>query len=222
MIISISGRPCSGKSTIVSLISKLYSLSDGNGKITLDGVDINTLDRDSIRNGIATISQSPYLFNLTIAENLRLAKVDATDAELEKVLKQADILEFINSLPQGINSKIGENGVKLSGGQKQRIAIARALLKNSKVLLFDEATSALDNVTQNNVKDTIFKLAKTHTIITIAHRLSTVIDSDKIIYIDGGKVVAEGTHKNLMETCPQYHNMYDEEDINEDSNAKSE
>ena len=221
-VTSFVGPSGSGKSTIVSLIAKLYSLKEGNGTITLDGVDVNNLDRDSIRNGISIISQSPYLFNLTIAENLRLAKPEATDLELEKVLKQADILEFINSLPQGINSKIGENGVKLSGGQRQRIAIARALLKNSKVMLFDEATSALDNVTQNNVKDTIFKLAKNHTIVTIAHRLSTVIDSDKIIYIDGGKVAAEGTHKNLMETCTQYHDMYDEEDINEDSNAKSE
>ena len=220
-VTSFVGPSGSGKSTIVSLITKLYCVPQSNGTITLDSIDINTLDRDSLRNGIAVISQSPYLFNLTIAENLRLAKPDATDGELEKALKQADILEFINTLPQGINSKIGENGVKLSGGQKQRIAIARALLKNSKVLLFDEATSALDNATQNNVKNTIFKLAKNHTVVMIAHRLSTVIDSNKIIYIDGGKVVAEGTHKELMSTCPQYHNMYNEEDLDEDSNAES-
>ena len=221
-VTSFVGPSGSGKSTIVSLIAKLYSVENDNGTISLDGKNINTLDRDSIRDNITIISQSPYLFNLTIAENLRLANPDATDEELEKVLKQADILEFVNTLPQGINSKIGENGVKLSGGQKQRIAIARALLKNSKVLLFDEATSALDNMTQSNVKDTIFKLAKNHTVVMIAHRLSTVIDSDKIIFIDGGKVVAEGTHKELMKKCKQYHNMYDEEDLDENSNAKSE
>ena len=219
-VTSFVGWSGSGKSTIVSLINKLYVLEDGNGSITLDGININELDKESLRDNICIISQNAYLFNMTIAENLRLAKPKASDQELVDVLKRAYIYNYVKSLPDGINSLIGENGVKLSGGQRQRIAIARALLKNSKVIIFDESTSSLDNIAQEQVKKSIFQLATNHTVIMVAHRLSTVIDSDNIIFLNNGKVLAEGKHKELMKNCKEYKELYLKEDLNENSNAK--
>jgi ATP-binding cassette subfamily B protein len=150
---------------------------------------------------------------MTVKENLRLAKETATDEEIELALKKANIYDYIISLPEGLNSKLGENGIKLSGGQRQRIAIARAILRDSKVLIFDEATSALDNKNQADIKQTISDLAKNHTIVTIAHRLTTVVDSDKIIFIKDGVVHAQGKHSELMESCKEYYDLYVEEDI---------
>ncbi len=159
---------------------------------------------------------------MTIAENLRLANPNATDEQLIDVLKSANIWDFVQELPDKLDSKLGENGIKVSGGQKQRIAIARALLKNSKVILFDEATSALDNINQDKIKDTIKTLSHDHTIVIIAHRLSTVIDSDNIIFLNNGKILAQGKHKQLMTKCSEYRKLYNAEDsVNESSNAKS-
>ena len=212
-ITSLVGLSGAGKSTIVSLIDRLYDLDENNGEITLDGINIKDLNRESLRSNICSITQSPYIYNMTVAENLRLAKNDATDEEIIESLKKANVYDYIEQLPEKLDSKLGENGIKLSGGQKQRLAIARAILRDSKVILFDEATSALDNNNQAIIKKTIKELSKTHTIIMIAHRLSTVVDSDNIIFIKEGSVFAQGTHNELMENCEDYHNLYIEEDV---------
>ncbi len=219
-IVSFVGMSGAGKSTIVNLVSKLYELKSDCGQILLDDVNINKLTKSSLRDNVCIVSQTPYLFNMTIAENLRLANPDATDEQLTEALKSANIWDFVNDLPDKMDSKLGEGGIKVSGGQRQRLAIARALLKNSKVILFDEATSALDNANQALVKEAINKLREHHTIVMVAHRLSTVVDSDNIIFIQNGKVLAQGTHKWLMRNCSEYKNLYAQEDINESSNAK--
>lgn len=203
---AIVGKSGSGKTTILSLISKLYDTD--SGEILLDGKNINTLTEQTIHSNIGEISQSPYIFNASIRQNLLFVKPDATEEELEKALKDAQILGDIKKMPNGMDSEIGENGIKLSGGQKQRVAIARLILSNSKVIVFDEATSALDNTSQNKIVKMLEKLKKTRTIIIVAHRLSTIVGADKIFMLDGGKVVAEGTHKELMQTSKEYKELY--------------
>ena len=153
------------------------------------------MSEDSLRKNISIIRQTPYLFNTTIFDNFKIVKEDVTLEEIRNVCKKAYIDQYIISLPNGYDTLIGEGGVNLSGGQKQRIAIARTLLKDTKVILFDEATSALDNQSQEYIKKTIDDLVKTHTIIIVAHRLSTIMDADQIYVIDDGKLVASGTHK---------------------------
>ena len=196
----------------------MYDIKDGEGEILLDGTNIKELTRNSLRTNICCITQSPYIYNMTVRENLLLAKTDATEEEIISALKDANIYDFIEKLEKGLDSTLGENGVKLSGGQKQRIAIARAILKNSKVIMFDEATSALDNINQAEIKKTISYLAKEHTVVVIAHRLSTIVDADNIIFIKDGNVFAQGKHKDLIKTCQDYKNLYIEEetDLKED------
>ena len=189
-----------------------YHGKDGEGEILLDNVNVNELTQDCLRNSICIVSQSPYIFNMTLKENLLLAKPDASDDEINKVLKDAELYDFIQTLPNKIDSKLGENGVIFSGGQKQRLAIARALLKDSKVIVLDEATSALDNINQTKIKNIIKKLSTNHTIIMIAHRLSTVVDSDNIIFLKDGQVHMQGTHKELIDSCDAYRNLYLNED----------
>lgn len=217
-ITSIVGLSGAGKSTIVSLINRLYDLKSDGGEILLDGVNIKDLTKHSLRSNICYISQSPYIYNMTIEQNLRLAKENATTQEIEEALKKANIYDYVMTLPDGLNSKLGENGIKLSGGQKQRIAIARAILRDSKILLFDEATSALDNKNQAEIKHTIKNLAQNHTIVMIAHRLSTVVDSDNIVFIKDGAVYAQGKHEQLMQTCKEYYGLYVEEDLTQTQN----
>lgn len=214
-IVSFVGASGSGKSTISSIMCKLYSLDENNGEVLIDGVNINNLTKKSIRNNMCLVSQSPYIFDMTIKENMRFAKADATEEEIYEVLKKAELYDFIMNQPEKLETKLGENGIKLSGGQKQRLAIARALLRNAKIFIFDEATSALDNINQSKIKEVIKELAKDHTIVMIAHRLSTVVDSDKIIFIKDGKVHKEGTHKKLMRECKEYKELYQEESVEE-------
>ena len=211
-MVSFVGKSGSGKSTIISLLNKLYTLKDNEGQISLDGVNINDLTRDSLRNNICIVSQSPYIFDMTVKENLLLSKQDASDQEIIDALKKAEIYSFVDGLPEKLDTKLGENGITLSGGQKQRLAIARALLKNARVLVFDEATSALDNISQEKIKTVINNLKGSHTIIMIAHRLNTVVDSDKIIYLDEGVICAEGSHEYLMANSPEYSALYKSED----------
>ncbi len=205
-ITAIVGKSGSGKTTILSLLSKLYDAN--SGEILLDDKNINTLTENSIHSNIGEISQSPYIFNASIKQNLLFVKPDATDDELVKVLKDAEIYKDIKKMPNGMETEIGENGVKLSGGQKQRVAIARLLLMDSKVIVFDEATSALDNNSQNKIVEMLEKYKATKTIIIVAHRLSTIVGADKIYMLEGGKVIASGTHKTLMRTSKEYHELY--------------
>lgn len=217
-ITSLVGLSGAGKSTIVSLINRLYDVADGNGEILLDGTNIKLLTKECLRSNICYISQSPYIYNMTVEQNLKLAKEDASQEEIVDALKKANIYDDIINLPEGLQSKLGENGIKLSGGQRQRVAIARAILRNSKVLLFDEATSALDNKNQSKIKSAIKDLSKTHTIVMIAHRLSTVVDSDNIIFVKDGAVYDQGTHNELMKHCQEYYDLYIEEDLSKEEN----
>lgn len=160
-----------------------------DGSIFIDGVDINEISEDSLRENITTIIQNSYIFNMTIKENLKIVDSEATDEELEEKCKLCAMDEYINSLPQKYDTLVGENGVILSGELKQRLSIARALLKDSKIIMLDEATSSLDNETQDYIHHSIKKIRKDYTIIIIAHRLSTVIDCDRILVMDQGKVL---------------------------------
>lgn len=204
------GKSGEGKSTILSLIPRLYDVNSGS--VLIDGIDVRDLTKDSLRETVSVVSQSPYIFNMSIKENLKLVKPDATDKEIKDACKRAAIWDFIKSKPEGLNTKVGEGGVVLSGGQKQRIAIARAFLKESKVLLLDEATSALDNESQAEVKKAIKNMKKTCTIVIVAHRLSTVQDCDKIFVLENHKIVGEGSHRNLIKSCKAYKNLYQQEE----------
>ena len=207
--VSFVGKSGSGKSTIFNLMNKLYTVD--NGEILLDGININSLDKDSIRNNISVITQSPYIFNMSIRDNLKIVKEDMTEEEMIKVSKIACLHDFVMRLPDGYNTVVGEGGLTLSGGERQRLAITRALLKKTEIILFDEATSALDNETQEQIQTAINNMKGKYTILIIAHRLSTVIDSDKIILIDDGKVIDEGSHNELLKTSKTYKKLYEKE-----------
>jgi ABC-type multidrug transport system fused ATPase/permease subunit len=217
--VAFVGKSGAGKTTIFSLLAKLYPIN--HGKISIDNYDINDLTRDSLRNNISIITQNPYIFNFTIKENLLLAKENATMKEIREACKAACIDDYIMSLPNKYNTLVGENGVILSGGQKQRLAIARALLLKTEIILFDEATSALDNETQSEIQNAIKNLKGEYTILIVAHRLSTVIDCDKIFVVDGGKIIDSGTHKELLKKCEFYKNLY-EKDLNKADDEVSE
>ena len=204
--IAIIGRSGNGKSTIFNLLLRYFDAT--SGQITIDGIDIKELTESSLRQNISVIRQNPFLFNLSIFENFKIVKEDVTLEEIRQVCQKAYIDDYIMSLPNQYDTIIGEGGVNLSGGQKQRISIARTLLLNTKIILFDEATSALDNESQEFIKKTIDNLVKDHTIIIVAHRLSTIIDADIIHVIDQGKLNASGTHDELMNTSDVFKTLY--------------
>lgn len=207
--VAFVGKSGAGKSTIFNLLCKMYDVDSGS--ITIDGVDISLLDRESIRGNITIISQSPYIFHLSIRDNLRLVQPDMTEDEMIDACKLACIHDFIMSLPDRYDTVVGEGGVNLSGGQRQRLAIARAFLQKTEIILFDEATSALDNETQREIQKAISNLKKDYTILIIAHRLSTIINSDRILFIEDGKIIGEGGHKELLKKCLSYRELYEAE-----------
>lgn len=209
--VAFVGKSGSGKSTILNLMSKMYDADEG--QVLIDGVDIQTLDKESLRKTISLVNQFPYIFDMTIKENLLLAKGDATDEEIEYAIKKAALDDFVATLPNGINTKVGESGIKLSGGQKQRLAIARALLRNSSIIIFDESTSSLDNFAQNEVKKTIDNLKGRSTIVIVAHRLSTIKDVDHIFFLDEGKIVDEGTFDKLFKKNKKFKAMFLAENV---------
>ena len=210
--IAVVGRSGNGKSTIFNLLLRYFDSTDG--VITLDGVDIKDLTEKSLRGNISIIRQAPFLFNLSILDNFKLTKTNVTLKEVREVCKRAYIDDYIMSLPNKYDTIIGEGGVNLSGGQKQRLAIARTLLLNTKVILFDEATSALDNESQEYIKKTIDNLVRDHTVVIVAHRLSTIVDADIINVIDKGKLAAAGTHRQLLKSCKVYQSLYKTESSN--------
>ena len=205
--IGFVGSSGSGKSTIFKLLTKLYSLNEG--KILIDGEDINNISNKSLRKNISLISQSPYIFNFSVLDNLKIGNLDASNDEVKEACKKADIYDVIMDLDDKFNTFVGEGGVMLSGGEKQRLAIARTLLTKSNIIIFDEATSALDNVTQDKVQKAIYGLDKDKTILIIAHRLSTVNKCDRIVVVDDGNIVDIGTHKELYKRCSKYRELYD-------------
>lgn len=203
------GKSGSGKTTIFNLLCKLYDVKSGT--ILIDDKNIDDLDEKSIRGNITIINQSPYIFNMSIKENLQLVKSNVTDEEIIEACKLACLDEYIESLPNKYNTIIGEGGVSLSGGQRQRLAIARALIQKTKIILFDEATSDLDNETQNKIQEAINNLKGNYTIIIIAHRLSTIVNCDKIFFMKDGKIRESGSHEQLLKNSKEYNELYNYE-----------
>ena len=210
--IAIVGKSGQGKSTLFNLITRIFDPNEGD--ILLDGIDIKKLSEDELRKNISIIRQEPFIFNKTIKENFELIDNKITLKEIRKYSKMAYIDDYIMSLPNKYDTILGEGGVNLSGGQKQRLAIARTLSKKSKVVLFDEATSALDNESQEYIKKAIDNLVKEHTVVIVAHRLSTIMDADIIHIVDKGKIIASGNHKELLKTNKIYKNLYETESLN--------
>ena len=204
--VALVGNSGGGKSTVCSLIPRLYELDSGS--ITVDGTDISEFTLSSLRDKISMVFQDNFLFDGTVRQNLMYGKADATDEEINRAIKSAYLDEFVQKLPNGIDTVIGERGLLLSGGQKQRLAIARAILKNAPIVILDEATSALDNKSEKVVQRALDKLMEGRTTIVIAHRLSTVMDADKILVINDGQVVEEGTHNDLLEKNGSYAVLY--------------
>ncbi|MBE7073615.1 MAG: ABC transporter ATP-binding protein [Clostridiales bacterium] len=209
--VAFVGKSGSGKSTILNLMSKMYEVEDG--QVLIDNVNINDLDKKTLRSNISLVNQFPYIFDMTIKENLLLTKKDATDEEIADCIKRASLTDFVASLPEGIDTKVGESGIKLSGGQKQRLAIARALLRNSPIIIFDESTSSLDNFAQEDIKQSIDALKGQGTIIIVAHRLSTIRNADQIFFLDEGKIIDIGTFDELFENNIKFKHMFYAENL---------
>jgi len=212
-VTALVGKSGGGKTTIFNLLLRYFDVNDG--EILIDSVNIKDFTEKSLQQNTAIIRQDPFLFNLTILENFRILDEKVSLKKVREYCKKAEIDEYIMSLPNSYDTLIGEGGINLSGGQKQRLAIARALMKESKILLLDEATSALDNVNQEKIKKVIMNLAKDHTIIIVAHRLSTIIDADLICFMEQGQVKIRGTHKELLRKSKEYKKLYLNDEINE-------
>ncbi|MBR3142221.1 MAG: ABC transporter ATP-binding protein [Clostridiales bacterium] len=205
--IAIVGPSGSGKSTIVNLIPRLYDVDSGS--VTFDGVDVRKLDLGFLRNQVGVVSQETYLFNGTVRDNLLYARPDATEAEMVEALKKANIWDFIEKQEKGIDTEVGNRGLKLSGGEKQRISIARIILKDPTIFIFDEATSALDSISEKKIQDAIDPIIRSKTSILIAHRLSTILAADEILVVKDGTIVERGTHKELLNKEGVYRELYE-------------
>ncbi len=205
-IIALVGPSGAGKSTFVNLIPRFYDTS--SGEVCIDGVDVKTVASKDLRKFIGMVPQDTYLFAGTIEENIKFGRLDATHEEILDAAKLANADEFICALPNGYNTVLGERGVNLSGGQAQRVALARAFLKNPKILILDEATSALDSETESLIQEALDLLMKDRTTFMIAHRLSTVVNADRIIVLEKGKIVESGRHEELLEKKGLYYQLY--------------
>ncbi len=200
--IALVGSSGGGKTTVCHLIPRFYEIAEG--EITIDGTDIRALTRESLRAQIGMVAQDVFLFNATIYENIAYGTPGATPEQVEDAARRAKLHDYIKTLPNGYQTTVGERGVKLSGGQKQRIAIARVFLKNPPILILDEATSALDNITERQIQESLNELCHGRTTIVVAHRLTTVRNADEIFYIEGGRIMERGNHKELMELGGEY------------------
>ena len=205
--VAIVGPSGSGKSTIINLIPRLYDVT--GGAVTFDGVDVRQLDLAFLRRNVGVVTQDSYLFNGTIRENLLYAKPEATEEELLAACDKANILDFIQAQPQGLDAMVGNRGLKLSGGEKQRISIARVLLKDPALLIFDEATSALDSISESRIQQAIDPLIESRTSILIAHRLSTILAADEILVVKDGRIVERGVHRELVAAGGVYTELYE-------------
>jgi subfamily B ATP-binding cassette protein MsbA len=208
-VIAIVGPSGAGKTTLVSLIARFYDVTSGS--ILIDGVDLRKVRLESVRRKIGIVSQESLLFSVTLAENIKYGSHDATDLDIFRAAKNADMHEFILNLPDGYDTKIGEDGIKLSVGQKQRMSIARATLTDPTILILDDATSALDSKTEANVQAALERLMRGRTSFVIAHRLSTIMNADRIIVMDAGRIVDIGTHMELVARPGVYQNLYNEQ-----------
>ena len=210
--IAIVGKSGQGKSTLFNLITRIFDIKEG--ELLIDGVNINDLSEDCLRQVVSIIRQEPFIFNRTIKENFEIVDKNIPLDEIREYCKMAYLDDYIMSLPNKYDTVLGEGGVNLSGGQKQRLAIARTLSRKSNIILFDEATSALDNNSQEYIKRAIDDLVCNHTVVIVAHRLSTIMDADVIHVVDKGKVVASGTHDELLKISDIYRNLYETESLN--------
>ncbi len=204
--VAIVGPSGSGKTTLCSLLPRFYDVTEGH--VNIDGTDVRDVTQKSLRSFIGIVQQDVYLFNGTIRENIAYGRQGASDEDIIKAASDADLLEFLQELPDGLDTRVGERGARLSGGQKQRIAIARVFLKNPPILILDEATSSLDNESEQFIKDSLEKLAKGRTTITIAHRLSTILGADEIIVLDNEGIRERGTHRELIKRDGLYEKYY--------------
>jgi ATP-binding cassette subfamily B protein len=204
--LAVVGHSGAGKSTLSRLLFRFYDVT--GGAITIDGQDLRRVTRESLRAAIGIVPQDTVLFNETILYNLAYGRPNAAREEIESAARIAHIAEFIEQLPDGYQTVVGERGLKLSGGEKQRVAIARAMLKRPRILVFDEATSSLDTQTEQAIQETLREVAKDHTTLVIAHRLSTVVDADRILVLDQGRIIEQGTHQALLAQQGVYHQMW--------------
>jgi ATP-binding cassette subfamily B protein len=205
--VAVVGHSGAGKSTLARLICRFYDV-DG-GRITIDGQDLRSVTQDSLRAAIGIVPQDTVLFHDSIYYNIAYGRPEASRAEVERAAQMAHIKGFVEGLPEGWETVVGERGLKLSGGEKQRVAIARAILKNPRILIFDEATSSLDTRTEQAIQETLAEVAAQHTTLVIAHRLSTVVDADRILVMSAGRVVESGTHAELLAADGIYREMWE-------------
>ena len=223
--VAFVGPSGGGKTSLVNLVPRLYEPTEG--KVLIDGIPIADLTLASLRAQIALVSQDVVLFNDSIRNNIAYGAASVTDQDLDAAIDAADLGKFVASLPEGAKTVIGDRGVRLSGGQRQRIAIARAVLKNAPILILDEATSALDTTAEASVKSAIDRLREGRTTLVVAHRLSTIVDADRIVVIDAGQIVEQGTHQDLLDHAGLYASLYarassaGHDRIDEDSSSNS-
>ena len=205
--VAIVGESGAGKSTFSELIPRLYDVS--KGEIILDGINIKKYSLKSLRNLIAVVTQNSILFNETIKSNISYGNNNVSELQIIEAIKSANLDDLINKLPMGINTEIGEDGVKLSGGEKQRLSIARAIVKDPEILILDEATASLDSDSEKKVHKAINNLVKDRIVIVIAHRLSTIINADKILVFSKGKIIEQGKHTELLRNSKKYKKLYE-------------
>ncbi|WP_373531840.1 ABC transporter ATP-binding protein [Vampirovibrio sp.] len=205
-VLALVGSSGGGKTTLVDLISRFYD--PDQGRVLLNEIDLPQLKTSALRDLIALVSQETILFDATIHENIRLGNLEATDADIEQAARDACLLDWVQSLPEGFNTRVGERGGMVSGGQRQRIALARAFLKNAPLLILDEATSALDNESEALIQEATMRLMKGKTVVVIAHRLSTVRFANRILVVSGGEIVESGSHEELLAQTGLYHKLY--------------
>src|ERR671915_2034060 len=205
--VAFIGHTGSGKTTLASLVPRFYDVT--SGRLTVDGLDVRDVELASLRRAIGIVSQDPFLFSATVRENIAFGAPDATDADVERAAQLAQAHEFIEALPNGYDTVIGERGITLSGGQRQRVAIARALVIDPRILILDDATASVDATTEARIRMALREVMKGRTTIIIAHRLSTIALADELVVLDGGRVVARGTHDELIETSPVYRDIYE-------------
>jgi subfamily B ATP-binding cassette protein MsbA len=209
--VALVGPSGAGKSTFVNLIPRFYDVSEG--RVLVGGTDVRSYCKNGLRAQVSIVSQDTVLFNDTIRNNIRLGRLDATDAEVDAAAKHAFVHDFVMQFDEGYNTIVGERGARLSGGQKQRIAIARAFLKNAPILIMDEATSSLDSESEEKVQLALTELVQGKTVILIAHRFSTIKMADRIVVMDGGRVRASGSHAELYASDVLYKSLYDKQFI---------